>query len=923
MKKNILPLLILCFTVLFASAQPLVHPGVWKHLGAGSSNDELDFVKKQIKAGAEPWTTAYNTMKNIEIKGPYNKTVAPQDLGKLNENDQKADAKLALANAICWYMTDLPAYAEEAVKVLRVWSNTFNGYRNTSILDGNGADGGTNQASLDCAWIGSLFGPTCEILRNYTGWSATDMAAAKDMLRTKFLPDLIIMNYWNGNEDLVQIEAMIDISVFLEDTQNFNLALDRLSKRNPAYFYMTTDPPTARTYGTRSYPNDWYAPAMAVDGLTQETCRDNNHHAQFSLASALMAAEVAWHQGVDVYKKEQARYIAALELMAKQCVTGSMQGTCGNNQATGDRFDTFEIGYNHYHNRMGIDLPYTKQLLALYRKPLAQCDWNIFYETLTHADLIIAIDPPTKVTVSPKPLPVPLSGTAKATAVVAPTTASQQVTWVSRNPAIATVIGGTVTGVSIGSTYIVALSTNPLIADSTLCTVAKIDVTGITIALPTIAIGQGTTSPIVATIAPVNASNQTITWTSSNLTIATVSTTGVVTALKEGTAIITATTVEGLFVATTTVTVTPNPRILLANSVSTAITVDGVLNESTWILNKTIAKVVPAGGTTNNTSTFGVLWDNTNLYIGVKVLDATITTNNNATPYAPYNNDAIELNFDMNNNGGVYDAADRSWIKVASPTITNIFERIGAPVGAMTNTSAVKTATAIITGGYTMEFAIPWTTLGVTPNTTTLYGFDIGVDDADGGAVRASQTVWIGDENDWTNLTNVGDLQLLSPVVVPVTVTQTIQLAAGWNLISFNVVPADSSIAKVFAGVMTSVNEIKNAEAFYSTKNTNPLFNSLTSIEQGKGYLVNMSAAASLSVTGVPTAITSVRQLANMNTGWNLVGCINQTSTIIPTAFDITKIASIKNFTGFYIPNGTVNSITNIVPGAGYFVKKN
>ncbi|HTB52216.1 MAG TPA: putative Ig domain-containing protein, partial [Ferruginibacter sp.] len=49
------------------------------------------------------------------------------------------------------------------------------------------------------------------------------------------------------------------------------------------------------------------------------------------------------------------------------------------------------------------------------------------------------------------------------------------------------------------------------------------------------------------------------------------------------------------------------------------ITIDGVLSETGWNLNKSLTKTTV--GTPNNTATFGVLWDNTNLYIGAKVLD--------------------------------------------------------------------------------------------------------------------------------------------------------------------------------------------------------------------------------------------------------------------------------------------------------------
>jgi hypothetical protein len=124
-----------------------------------------------------------------------------------------------------------------------------------------------------------------------------------------------------------------------------------------------------------------------VDGLTQETCRDNAHHAQYAMASAFQAAEVAWHQGVDVYTPHQKRFTATLELMGKQIATGSMQGTCADDATTSSRFATWEIGYNHYHNRMGLELPDAWTAITQQIRPKGVSDWNIFFETLTHGDL--------------------------------------------------------------------------------------------------------------------------------------------------------------------------------------------------------------------------------------------------------------------------------------------------------------------------------------------------------------------------------------------------------------------------------------------------------------------------------------------------------------------------------------------------------
>ena len=67
----------------------------------------------------------------------------------------------------------------------------------------------------------------------------------------------------------------------------------------------------------------------------------------------------------------------------------------------------------------------------------------------------------------------------------------------------------------------------------------------------------GNTDPLIIEVSPINATNKNVTWTSSNSSIATVNN-GVITAVSSGTAIITATTVDGSKTANCTVTVSNN-----------------------------------------------------------------------------------------------------------------------------------------------------------------------------------------------------------------------------------------------------------------------------------------------------------------------------------------------------------------------------
>lgn len=83
-----------------------------------------------------------------------------------------------------------------------------------------------------------------------------------------------------------------------------------------------------------------------------------------------------------------------------------------------------------------------------------------------------------------------------------------------------------------------------------------VGVTGVTLNTDTLSLTPGSSGQLTATIAPSTATNKNVTWTSSNNNVATVDSTGRVTAVAAGTTTITATTTDGNYVATCSVTVT-------------------------------------------------------------------------------------------------------------------------------------------------------------------------------------------------------------------------------------------------------------------------------------------------------------------------------------------------------------------------------
>ena len=87
-------------------------------------------------------------------------------------------------------------------------------------------------------------------------------------------------------------------------------------------------------------------------------------------------------------------------------------------------------------------------------------------------------------------------------------------------------------------------------------TLSDIAVNDVEISETALALTVGDYAYLTATVSPANASDKSVTWKSSNSDIATVSAAGKVTAVSAGTATITATTEDGNYTATCTVTVT-------------------------------------------------------------------------------------------------------------------------------------------------------------------------------------------------------------------------------------------------------------------------------------------------------------------------------------------------------------------------------
>ena len=170
---------------------------------------------------------------------------------------------------------------------------------------------------------------------------------------------------------------------------------------------------------------------------------------------------------------------------------------------------------------------------------------------------VAATVPVTSVSLDKTSLGLTEGDTETLTATVEPSDATNKnVTWSTSDASIATVTDGVVTAVAPGTATITVTTEdgNKTATCAVTVTAATVPVTGVTLNKTSTSLYVGDTETLTATVAPDNATDKTVTWTSSNPSVATVEN-GVVTAVAPGTAVITVTTADGTKTATCTVTV--------------------------------------------------------------------------------------------------------------------------------------------------------------------------------------------------------------------------------------------------------------------------------------------------------------------------------------------------------------------------------
>jgi hypothetical protein len=354
--------IVFCFSA--ANAQ-FIHPGIL------NSQDELNFIKATVNGtAAHPMKTGYTTMKSFSgaslnyTPNPLaNVTVVASGVGADEANFR--DASLAAyTHALQWVITGNAANKDKAIDIFNKWSTSF-----VSMIPTDA------QRQLEAAWVLPAWVAGAEIIRYYNsgaaGWNTADIARFCKMLDTLYNYVKIIYtdkrtNNWGSSAAL----SMLSVGVFENDTAKFN---------------------AGRLFYSFLLPYQ-----VEKTGLVMETCRDCNH-AEYNMIGMVQAAEVAWHQGVDLYgikldSQTTPRLLMGLEFQANSFLGTPLNvgQTCGAVSCSGDDLHGpgWEVGRNHYLYRAKLPIPALDKFVLTKNRPVGTSETHfVEWTTLTHADL--------------------------------------------------------------------------------------------------------------------------------------------------------------------------------------------------------------------------------------------------------------------------------------------------------------------------------------------------------------------------------------------------------------------------------------------------------------------------------------------------------------------------------------------------------
>lgn len=357
-KFKISVLLKLGFYCLFLSiglemqARKFVHPGILH------TTKSIERMRAQIADKEYPAYGSFELLKSHHCSqadyqpfGPF-EIISRDGEFRHTKSKMEQDFSAVYQNALMWVLTGEKTHAEKSLELLLGYAGTLKRIPET------------NDAPLLVGLEGLKIIYATEILRHtYKKMTVVQFNEISRMIREVFLP--VMENFYhrkpytNGNWGPIVTKAYMAAAILWDNEEMYNKAVD---------FYL--------------HANDNGTIAHYISGDTgqiQESGRDQGH-SMLGIGALATVCEIAWQQGDDLYSALDNRLMKGFEYVAKynlgynvpfavwKDVTGKYSNwTEISNKGRGRYMPIFEMTYNHFVIRKGMQMPYTEQVLRQIR----------------------------------------------------------------------------------------------------------------------------------------------------------------------------------------------------------------------------------------------------------------------------------------------------------------------------------------------------------------------------------------------------------------------------------------------------------------------------------------------------------------------------------------------------------------------------
>lgn len=357
-KFKISVLLKLGFYCLFLSiglemqALKFVHPGILH------TTKSIERMRAQIADKEYPAYGSFELLKSHHCSqadyqpfGPF-EIISRDGEFRHTKSKMEQDFSAVYQNALMWVLTGEKTHAEKSLELLLGYAGTLKRIPET------------NDAPLLVGLEGLKIIYATEILRHtYKKMTVVQFNEISRMIREVFLP--VMENFYhrkpytNGNWGPIVTKAYMAAAILWDNEEMYNKAVD--------FYLHANDNGTIAHYISRD------------TGQIQESGRDQGH-SMLGIGALATVCEIAWQQGDDLYSALDNRLMKGFEYVAKynlgynvpfavwKDVTGKYSNwTEISNKGRGRYMPIFEMAYNHFVIRKGMQMPYTEQVLRQIR----------------------------------------------------------------------------------------------------------------------------------------------------------------------------------------------------------------------------------------------------------------------------------------------------------------------------------------------------------------------------------------------------------------------------------------------------------------------------------------------------------------------------------------------------------------------------